>query len=161
MSVFLCYHLSLCFLNKDSFPPLDGGVKCSFGVRVESSRQHSGVHRIYECVSRVCARVHIVVVTLGKFWSFGNPDSRTVMAAQPIWVVFFHCTFCHLIGTSLVVWLVICTYYVMMHSNNEVVNFVFYSDLLLFLIFGNESKVLVLKNIHTLCYIVRRSKIHD
>lgn len=89
MSVFLCYHLSLCFLNKDSFPPLDGGVKCSFGVRVESSRQHSGVHRIYECVSRVCARVHIVVVTLGKFWSFGNPDSRTVMAAQPIWVVFF------------------------------------------------------------------------
>lgn len=37
MSVFLCYHLSLCFLNKDSFPPLDGGVKCSFGVRVESA----------------------------------------------------------------------------------------------------------------------------
>lgn len=34
MSVFLCYHLSLCFLNKDSFPPLDGGVKC---VSVESA----------------------------------------------------------------------------------------------------------------------------
>lgn len=56
----------LCFFNKDSFPPLDGGVKCLFGVRVESAafRSPQGL-----CV---CVCVHIVVVTLGKFWSFGK-----------------------------------------------------------------------------------------
>lgn len=122
----MSFYVIIClYVSSIKTPSLPWMVVSSVHLVFESSRVGSIQESIgFMSVCQEC--VHIVVVTLGKFWSFGNPDSRTVMAAQPIWVVFFHCTFCHLIGTSLVVWLVICTYYVMMHSNNEVVNFVFY-----------------------------------
>lgn len=105
----LCYHLSLCFLNKDSFPP--PGWWCQVSVCCSSRGIHESVgfmsvfSSCLYLVSRVYVCVCIVVVTLGKFWSFGNPDSRAVMAAaagaaglQPIWVVF--CLFCHLVLVS-------------------------------------------------------------